>query len=56
VAQQQPEQVSVPCSESSVEKLEITNKLDSVHNTIVTTAITTRTQDKTNPCSRDILK
>ncbi len=40
----------VPCKNETTEKLVVTNQLDSKNNTIVTTAVSTRTEDQENPC------
>lgn len=40
----------VPCKTEKTEKLVVTNQLDSKNNTIVTTAVSTRTEDKESPC------
>ena len=42
----------IPCSEETIEKLEVTNKLDSKNNTITTTAVTSHTHDRSTPCFR----
>lgn len=42
----------IPCKEETLEKLEVTNKLDSTNNTITTTAVTSHTHDRSNPCFR----
>jgi hypothetical protein len=39
-----------PCKIEKTEKLVVTNHLDSKNNTIVTTAVSTRTEDKESSC------
>lgn len=39
-----------PCKSEKTEKLVVTNELDSNNNAIVTTAVSTRTEDKESPC------
>ncbi len=39
-----------PCKSEKTEKLVVTNELDSKNNTIVTTAVSTRSEDTESPC------
>lgn len=46
----------MPCKNEKTEKLVVTNQLDSKNNTIVTTAVSTRTEEQENPCKQLLIK